>query len=57
MSFETEEARAAFRRGAREAFESSVLHMAPPQKRALESWLRELNCWHGGEPPPAPANW
>lgn len=44
-------AREAFRQGARDAFESSVIHMDAREKRAISQWLDELDEWHGGEPP------
>ena len=50
-------AREAFRQGARDAFESSVIHMDGREKRAISQWLEELDEWHAGEPPAAPVNW
>ena len=50
-------AREAFRRGAKEAFESCVIHMDARDQRALTQWLRELDDWDKGEPPTAPINW
>ena len=51
------EARAAFRRGARQAFESCINHMDARNKRAVAAWLAELDDWHGGDPPEPPIEW
>ena len=50
-------AREAFRRGAREAFDSCVIRMDPRQKAAVTQWLDELEEWDEGEPPAAPSDW
>ena len=58
MWFNDSDARAAFRRGAREAFDSCVIHMDARQKHAVTTWLAELEDWDGGdEPPEPPSNW
>lgn len=50
-------AREAFRKGARDAFESCAIHMDAPERRAVTQWLDELDEWNEGEPPAAPINW
>ena len=47
-------AREAFRKGARDAFESCAIRMDAPEKRAVTQWLDELDEWNEGEPPAAP---
>ena len=43
-------ARAAFRQGARNAFNSCATHMDPRQLRAVSEWLEELEKWRQGGP-------
>ena len=50
-------AREAFRQGARDAFESCVIHMHPRQKAAVAQWLADLEKWDEGEPPVGPIEW
>lgn len=50
-------AREAFRRGARQAFDSCVVRMDARQKTAVTQWLDELEEWDIGEPPAAPSEW
>ena len=57
MWYDEPKAREAFRQGARDAFESSAIHMAARERRALTQWLDELEEWDEGEPPAAPVNW
>jgi hypothetical protein len=57
MWFNDMKAREAFRRGAREAFESCFVHMNPRQERAVSAWLSELDDWEGGDPPEPPKDW
>ena len=49
--------REAFRRGAREAFDSCAIRMDARQKIAVTQWLDELEEWDEGEPPVAPIDW
>lgn len=57
MWFDDPAAREAFRRGARDAFESCELHMKPSERQAVIAWIAELEDWHGGHPPEAPVDW
>jgi hypothetical protein len=57
MRFESPAARAAYRRGARDAFDWAFLTMAAPEARALTEWLVDLKAWRGGDPPPPPQAW
>lgn len=57
MWFDDVKAREAFRRGAREAFDSCVIQMDPRQERAVRAWLSELDDWEAGVPPDAPNDW
>ena len=57
MHFDDPAIRAAYRRGARDAYESAVLGLSGPEDRALKEWLEELDGWQEGEPPPPPYAW
>ena len=57
MWFDDENAREAFRLGAKRAFDSCVVQMDARQERAVFEWIRELDHWSQGEPPEAPADW
>ena len=57
MWFDDLKARDAFRRGAREAYESAFIHMDARHERAVSEWINDLEDWTSGEPPPAPADW
>lgn len=57
MWYDDPKAREAFRKGARDAFESCVIHMDARQQRAVTQWLNELKEWDRGEPPAAPLYW
>ena len=57
MRFDDPAIRAAYRRGARDAFESSVVGLQAAEHRAVEAWLVELDAWSEGEPPRPPYDW
>ena len=44
--------REAYRRGARDAFDSMIVGLSAPDARALEEWLDDLDAWQVGAPPP-----
>jgi hypothetical protein len=54
MGFDEPDVRDAYRQGARDLYESIVGGMRPRQAREREAWLRELDKWEHGEPPPPP---
>ena len=49
--------REAYRRGARDAFDSMVAGLKAPDVRAMEDWLNDLDAWQKGAPPPPPHAW
>jgi len=57
MDVEDPKARLGYRYGARDAFEASSYHMPPKDQRAMLVWLKDLEMWNGGPPPPAPRLW
>jgi hypothetical protein len=57
MTFDDPAIRAAYRRGARDAHDSAMMTNGPPDARAIDEWLDDLDRWDKGEPPPAPGHW
>jgi hypothetical protein len=51
------EVRAAYVRGARDAYESVLVGCDPLILRQLEEWLSQLEAWQEGDPPPPPYQW
>ena len=51
------EAREAYRRGARECYESAVPFVSAITERAIVAWLTELDRWQDGDPPEPPVRW
>jgi hypothetical protein len=49
--------RAAYIRGARDAYDSALVGMSAADARALEEWIGDLDAWDGGNPPPPPNAW
>jgi hypothetical protein len=54
MRFDEPDVREAYRRGVRDFYESIIGRMKPREARQIETWLRELDDWGEGEPPPPP---
>jgi hypothetical protein len=54
MRFHEPDVRDAYRRGARDLYESLMRTMKARKAREIETWLRELDDWDEGEPPPPP---
>lgn len=54
MQFDEGDEREAYRRGARDCFESIANGLNRRQVRQFEAWLKELDVWVFGEPPPPP---
>ena len=51
------EVREAYRRGARECYESAIPFVRADTERAILSWLKELDAWEVGDPPKSPQTW
>lgn len=54
MRFDEPDAREAYRRGARDCFESLANELTKRQARQIETWLKDLDTWDYSDPPPAP---
>jgi len=54
MRFDEPDVREAYRRGVRDLYESVIGAIRSRQAREIETWLRELDAWDDGEPPPPP---
>ena len=54
MRFHEPDVREAYRRGARDCYESLIATLKAGQAREMEAWLRELDGWQDGDPPPPP---
>lgn len=54
MRFDEADVREAYRRGARDCFESAANGLTRRKAREIEAWLKELDTWDYSEPPPAP---
>lgn len=54
MRFEEADERDAYRRGARDCFESLAGAVGVRRGRGIKAWLEELDQWEHGEPPPPP---
>ena len=57
VQFDNPAIRAAYRRGARDTYESAVERLDATFERALAEWLEQLERWHGGQPPTPPFAW
>lgn len=57
MRFSDPAIRAAYRRGARDSYESAFARLDPAVERTIAEWLGDLDRWHCGEPPPPPYAW
>jgi hypothetical protein len=54
MRYDDGDEREAYRRGARDCFESLVNELGVRRARQIEAWLKELDGWEHSEPPPPP---
>lgn len=54
MRFDEPDVREGYRRGARDCYESAVAGLKARQCREIEAWLKELDAWQDGDPPPPP---
>jgi hypothetical protein len=54
MRFDEPDTREAYRRGARDLYESIARDLARSQVRNIEAWLEELETWQEFDPPPPP---
>jgi hypothetical protein len=54
MRFDEPDVREAYRRGARDCFESLVSGLTKRHARQIEAWFKELDGWDYSDPPPAP---
>lgn len=54
MRFDETDEREAYRRGARDCFESIAGRLSQRQVREMEAWLKQLDAWEHSEPPAAP---
>jgi hypothetical protein len=50
VHFDDPAIRAAYRRGARAAYDSALPFVEARQERAVQAWLKELEAWEGGDP-------
>ncbi len=53
MRFDEPDVRDAYRRGARDCYESVIAGLKPRHERELEKWLVALDSWEDGDPPSA----
>lgn len=54
MRFHEPDVREAYRRGARDCYESLIQTLKVRQAREVEAWLSELEGWEDGDPPMPP---
>jgi hypothetical protein len=54
MRFDESDVREAYRRGARDCYESLANAMQRKQAKEIEVWLQQLEGWEDFDPPPAP---
>lgn len=54
MGFDEPDVREAYRRGARDCFDSIANALNRRQAREIESWLDALDSWEHGDPPQPP---
>lgn len=54
MRFDEPDVREAYRRGARDCFESVANRLTGRQAREVEAWLDQLDAWQELDPPSAP---
>jgi len=54
MRFDEPDVREAYRRGARDAYESVAAKLSRSEGRDLKAWLSALEGWEDGDPPNPP---
>lgn len=54
MRFDEPDVREAYRRGARDAYESAAAGLRRSEARKVEAWLNELDGWQDSDPPAPP---
>lgn len=54
MRFDEPDVRDAYRRGVHDLYESIAGALKPHQALGIRTWLKELDGWDEGEPPPPP---
>ncbi len=54
MRFDEPDVREAYRRGARDCFESLANGLGKRRAQQIDAWLKELETWDYSDPPPAP---
>ena len=54
MRFHEPDVREAYRRGARDCYESLIATLKVHQAREVKAWLSDLDNWEDGEPPLPP---
>lgn len=54
MRFDESDVREAYRQGIRDCVDSLSSGLTKRQARQFEAWLKELDAWDYGDPPPAP---
>ena len=54
MRFHEPDVREAYRRGARDCYDSLIATLKADQVRQMQAWLGELDDWDDGDPPPPP---
>lgn len=57
MCYDDPAVRAAYRKGAGDCYESSIPHLDPRREQEIIGWLKELDEWTAGDPPPPPSAW
>ena len=57
MLYDDPKVRAAYRKGAKDCYESSIPQLDPRREREVIDWLRELDAWTVGDPPTPPHSW
>ena len=55
MRFHEPDVREAYRRGARDCYESLIATLKSRQAQEVEVWLSELEAWEDGDPPSPPS--
>jgi hypothetical protein len=54
MRFDEPDVREAYRRGARDLYDSVIGALKSRPARQIETWIAELESWNDGEPPHPP---
>lgn len=57
MVYDDPAVRTAYRKGARDCYESAIPHLEVRNEREIIDWLSELEKWTAGDPPPPPSLW